>query len=103
MNGFIISAVPLATCQGPGALGAGALTPILTTVTKEGGFIEIPIFTNSTRDIWDNQFQLRCMDVWNIETLLHLDQQRVWIRSLLPCSRRSRLTTEFWKFCNYVI
>lgn len=67
-KGFIISAVLLAICQGPGALWAGALTPTLTTVTRDGGFIRTPIFTNSTRDVWDNQFQLHGVDVWNIET-----------------------------------
>jgi hypothetical protein len=43
-KGFILSAVLLAISQGPGALWAGALIPILTTVTRNGGFIQTPIF-----------------------------------------------------------
>jgi hypothetical protein len=84
LKGFITSAI----CQGPGALWAGALTPLLTTVARDGGFIQIPIFTNSTRDVWDNQFQLRGVE----EPLGRLMDDTIWSLNLL-----SRMTPSLYE------
>ena len=50
----------------PGALWAGALSPLFVLRTQELGDQILPAFTNATSAIWDSQFQLRGPQVWNI-------------------------------------
>ena len=68
IGAFVLTAVFIMVAQIPGALWAGAITPVLVTVTRDAGVIQIPTFTNGTRNIWDSQFQLQGPEVWNIET-----------------------------------
>lgn len=60
-----IVVVALAATQLPGALWAGSITPIIMSVSQEG-FIQIPTFTAETRNIWDSEFHIRGVKVWNI-------------------------------------
>lgn len=56
----------LIVAQGPGALWAGAMTPIITSKTSNLGSIAIPQFTKATAHIWDSEFYLDGQDnVWN--------------------------------------
>jgi len=66
--GCIVAAIFAALAQAPGALWAGALTPVLTSVSVDGGLINTPTFTASTRNIWDSEFELKDNDVWNYVT-----------------------------------
>jgi hypothetical protein len=68
IRGYLLAIAILAASQGPGALWAGALTPVLTTVTREGGIIPVPAFTESTMDVWNNQFGRSGVDVLNNQT-----------------------------------
>ncbi|KAK5692397.1 hypothetical protein LTR97_010705 [Elasticomyces elasticus] len=51
----------------PGALWTGALTPLLEVSrlpTKAS--IEVPAFTQASADIWDSEFEMRHLELWNI-------------------------------------
>ena len=50
----------------PGALWAGALSPLFVLKTQELGNQTLPAFTEKTRGVWDSQFQVRGPHVWNI-------------------------------------
>ena len=50
----------------PGALWAGALSPLYVLKTQELGEQLLPAFTDWTRANWDSQFQVRGPRVWNI-------------------------------------
>lgn len=50
----------------PGALWAGALSPIFVLKTQGLGNQTLPAFTEKTRGFWDSQFQVRGPHVWNI-------------------------------------
>ena len=50
----------------PGALWAGALSPLFVLKTQELGNQILPAFTEATRGVWDSQFQVRGPHVWNI-------------------------------------
>lgn len=63
---FGIAALFLVTVQIPGALWAGAISPILTTATSGAGLIRVPAFTDDTKHVWDGEFDLRGPEVWNI-------------------------------------
>jgi hypothetical protein len=47
----------LSLCFVPGALWAGALTPIIGIEQKEGWTIQTPAFTNKSADVWDAEFR----------------------------------------------
>jgi hypothetical protein len=64
-RGLLLTVVVLLVAHAPGALWAGALTPVLTTITRDGSTIQIPTYTNDTRYNWDGEFQLQGNDVWN--------------------------------------
>lgn len=61
IRGFILATMVVVLSHGPGALWAGALTPVLTTITSLGASIQTPTFTRSTENYWNSQFQ-RCGD-----------------------------------------
>lgn len=62
----LIALSMLAIAQGPGALWAGAMTPIVTSKRSKLGSIAVPQFTTATADIWDSEFYLDDQgDVWN--------------------------------------
>lgn len=50
----------------PGALWAGALSPLFVLKTQELGNQTLPAFTEQTRGVWDSQYQVRGPHVWNI-------------------------------------
>jgi len=54
-RGIIIVIAVLAAAQVPGALWAGSITPIITSVVQEGS-IQIPLFTAESKAIWDSEF-----------------------------------------------
>ncbi|KAJ4420465.1 hypothetical protein N0V82_004342 [Gnomoniopsis sp. IMI 355080] len=65
-TGVLIALSLLVIAQGPGALWAGALTPIITSEPFKLGSIAVPQFTEATADIWDSEFYLNEEnDVWN--------------------------------------
>ncbi|KAI4676901.1 hypothetical protein J4E81_011050 [Alternaria sp. BMP 2799] len=45
--------------QGPGALWAGAITPVTARGVQQIGSIAVPQFTAATRDTWDSEFELK--------------------------------------------
>jgi hypothetical protein len=52
--------------QGPGALWAGAITPITVQNMQRLGSIAVPQFTAATRAVWDSEFELKDLKyVWN--------------------------------------
>ena len=63
-----ITALFFVIAQAPAALWAGALTPVFMASTEPAGSLQIPTFTSTTENIWNNQFQLRGPEVWNNET-----------------------------------
>jgi hypothetical protein len=79
--GSILVMLIITLFHGPGALWAGALIPLLTTVTRTEGSIQIPTYTNSSRYIWDNEFQLRGDEVWNIINCTSVDNGLGFISS----------------------
>lgn len=50
----------------PGALWAGALSPLFVLKTEKLGLQILPAFTDRTQAIWDSQFQARGPQIWNI-------------------------------------
>ncbi|KAL9138769.1 MAG: hypothetical protein Q9175_000035 [Cornicularia normoerica] len=50
----------------PGALWAGALSPLFVLKTRELGGQILPAFSDKTRANWDSQFQVRGSRIWNI-------------------------------------
>jgi hypothetical protein len=68
---FILAIIIVVLSHGPGALWAGALTPISTTIRLSTASIQIPTFTSDTENFWNNEFQ-RCgagdVDVCNVLT-----------------------------------
>lgn len=56
----------VALAQGPGALWAGAITPITVQEARGIGSVLVPQFELGTRDIWDSEFRLNAKgEVWN--------------------------------------
>ena len=56
----------------PGALWAGALSPITTTASNSSESILVPAFTNRSARLWDSQFQWNRNDdghltLWNVQ------------------------------------
>jgi len=68
-RGLLLTALLFIASHAPGALWAGALTPLLTTVARDGALLQIPVYTEDTRNGlggWGDEFQLIGVDVWNI-------------------------------------
>lgn len=63
---MFLAAVMVILAQGPGALWAGALTPISTSAVAMLGSVVVPVYTNATADVWDSEFGLDDENhVWN--------------------------------------
>ncbi|KAH6851463.1 hypothetical protein BKA58DRAFT_425008 [Alternaria rosae] len=45
--------------QGPGALWAGAITPVTARGVQQIGSIAVPRFTAASRHVWDSEFELK--------------------------------------------
>ena len=65
---MIVTFLFFLVAQAPAALWAGSITPVFITTTVVAGSIQVPIFSQATEHVWNNQFQLRGPQVWNIET-----------------------------------
>ena len=50
----------------PGALWAGALSPLFVSKIKNLDDVYLPAYSDATKVIWDSQFQERGHQVWNI-------------------------------------
>ncbi|KAK3652900.1 hypothetical protein LTR56_004848 [Elasticomyces elasticus] len=51
----------------PGALWTGALTPLLeVSGLPTEASIEVPAFTQASTDIWDSEFEMRDLELWNL-------------------------------------
>jgi len=52
--------------QGPGALWAGAITPVAARGIQQIGSIAVPQFTAASRHVWDSEFELKDDgNLWN--------------------------------------
>lgn len=70
---WTLSTVPLLLAIGmvtfaqvPGALCAGAITPVAVQGSQQVGSIAVPQFTAETQGLWDAEFEIRDGDVWNL-------------------------------------
>jgi hypothetical protein len=66
MIGVLATMIAVVVSNGPGALWAGAMTPITEVSPSTIGSIMVPRFTNSSTSNWDNEFAMRTDDVWNL-------------------------------------
>ncbi|KAF9629211.1 hypothetical protein BFW01_g10414 [Lasiodiplodia theobromae] len=66
ISSLALKILMVALAQGPGALWAGAITPITVQEARTIGSILVPQFKSETRNIWDSEFHLNEKgDVWN--------------------------------------
>ena len=63
---FAVAIICAAATLIPGALWAGAVSPLFVLKIQELGDLTLPAFTERTRLNWDSQFQVRGPRVWNI-------------------------------------
>ncbi len=62
----LLSTIILVASVIPGALWAGALTPVITPQSLSyGGTVEVPTFSTSSSDFWDSEFQVKGFSLWN--------------------------------------
>lgn len=66
LQNVFLAAIMVGLAQGPGALWAGALTPISTSAVAMLGSVVVPVYTDATADVWDSEFGLDDENhVWN--------------------------------------
>lgn len=63
--GVVATMFTVILSNGPGALWAGALTPITELTHDRIGSIQVPQFTKYSANIWDSEFVMISDNVWN--------------------------------------
>jgi hypothetical protein len=65
---IFLATIMVVLAQGPGALWAGALTPVSTSTVALLGRVAVPIYTHDTEPFWNSEFKFRPEEknhVWN--------------------------------------
>lgn len=66
LSSLLPAVLMVVLAQAPGALWAGALTPVPTSAVAMLGTIAVPLYSESTADVWDSEFAFdNKSNVWN--------------------------------------